>query len=898
MAAVKDGRELLKIIVNETQPVFGFYDIGLSVLDKSGEFYDDWTVLYEEINPSDANAALREAHNYKIPVDTPLFKYGAARVEAEKKPFVDNLTPEFIELAVDFPHLQAQLDFGFKQFLVTTLKFGDKTFGFLNFNSRRENHFDNCDFQLFQAVADLVAVAVANITANKEILEREREKSRLLEITKLIAQIKANDELLRLIVDKIKPLFGFEDCGLFVVSADKETHTDLAAVIPGVSPSEFNKRISAAAVAQDVPHSASIVERMMREIETAGKPVLFDFVDLVEQFPDYPQFVGTNILELGYRDCLATNLVVRGESIGMFCINARAKNFFAPQMFPLFQAVAHSISIAVANILASEEILERAREKSNLLAISREIAKVQTRRQLLDVIFNTVKNIFPYDDAGLFYFCDPDGKPNPNGACHVHLLDDLISSINSELTAKGITGVLCEGTPTIRFCATDHAQIIKLSEIKRRAPGHPHYPLMEKFGIRQMITTGIKSGGETIGMLCFNSFQTNFYHEKNVPLFENIANQISIALANILANDAIKNQLAEIKELKKRLEAENVYLSEEIGKNYNFAEIVGASQPLQQVFAVVEQVASTDATVLIQGETGTGKELIARAVHDRSPRSARPLIKINCAALPRELIESELFGHERGSFTGATERRVGKFELANNSTIFLDEIGELPPEMQVKLLHVLQEREIERVGGKGTIKLDFRVVAATNRNLAQEVQAGRFRADLYYRLCTVELFMPPLRERRADIESLTMYFARKYAAKFSRRIERVSAQMLAELLAYDFPGNVRELEHIVEHAVIFSRDEKLVLPRPLLNNRVNQIADLVAAPETVVNAVNFSSPNNENQTLRVIEREHIAEVLRQTAGRIKGKRGAAEILGLNPATVYFRMKKLGIEKSK
>jgi transcriptional regulator with GAF, ATPase, and Fis domain len=342
--------------------------------------------------------------------------------------------------------------------------------------------------------------------------------------------------------------------------------------------------------------------------------------------------------------------------------------------------------------------------------------------------------------------------------------------------------------------------------------------------------------------------------------------------------------------LKKRLEAENVYLSEEIGKNYNFEEIIGTSPRLRQVFEIIETVAPTDATVLIQGETGTGKELAARAVHNRSTRSTRPLIKINCAALPRELVESELFGHERGSFTGAHERRIGKFELAEQGTIFLDEIGELPLDAQVKLLRVLQEKEIERLGGKGTIKLDLRVVAATNRNLAAEVQQGRFRADLYYRLSTVELFMPPLRERREDIEPLTLYFARKYAAKFSRLIERVSTEMLRELNAYDFPGNIRELEHIVEHAVIFSKNEKLILPRLLIGNaETNQVSSGDESKKIKLSA-------SEPQTLSSIEREHIIEVLRQTSGRIKGKRGAAEILGLNPATVYFRMKKLGIEK--
>jgi hypothetical protein len=277
MAAVKDGRELLKIIVEETQPVFGFYDIGLAVIDKSGDFYVDWAVFYGEINPSAANVAQREARNYKFAADDKLINYALERAATEKKPYIENLTARLIEEFSDFSQLSIEIAHGYRQFLVTALKSGGEALGILTFNSLRENHFERCDFELFQAIADLVAVAVANIRANDEIIEREREKTRLLEITELIAQIKANDDLLRLIVDKIKPLFGFKDCGLFVLSADKQTHTDLAAVLPGVSPSEFNERIAAVKANHNVSHPGSVVESVMRKIETAGKPLFVRF---------------------------------------------------------------------------------------------------------------------------------------------------------------------------------------------------------------------------------------------------------------------------------------------------------------------------------------------------------------------------------------------------------------------------------------------------------------------------------------------------------------------------------------------------------------------------------------------------------------------------------------------
>ena len=700
MAAVKDGRELLKIIIAETQTIFGFYDIGLAVLDKSGKFFTDWSVLYQEISPSELNAAQRELQNFQFPVDEPLMQYAIERVEREKKPFIENMSAEFAVKFADFPHLPLEIEYGYKQYLATTLKFRGETLGVFNFNSLRENHFDNCDFELFQAIADLVAVAVANITAREEIIERERERAILLKITEQAAKVRDFDELFALVSSEIKPLLRFDDFVMTTLPSDGETHR----VIISQSEVEKNERIN----------HETFIENAHRDLSIA----------------DDPWFAG----ELIYH---------------------------------------------------------------------RETPSYHT-----------------------------------------------------------VTGML------------------------EKYPDYFWAKMMRETNLAATITTTLKHRSKIVGGF-FIHYEKELENAENLfPLIQSIANQLSTTVANILANDEIKTQLVKIRELKKRLEAENKYLVEEVRKNYNFEEIIGTSPRLNEVFEVIEQVAPTDATVLIQGETGTGKELAARAVHNRSTRNARPLIKINCAALPRELVESELFGHEKGSFTGAFERRLGKFELADKGTIFLDEIGELPLEIQVKLLRVLQEKEIERLGGKNVIRLDLRVIAATNRNLAAEVQAGRFRADLYYRLCTVELFMPPLRERKEDIEPLTMYFARKYAAKFSRRIERISSEMLAELNAYNFPGNIRELEHIVEHAVIFSKNEKLILPRPLTLNGENK-AEITNKP----------SIEDEPQTLESIEREHIIEILRQTAGRIKGKRGAAEILGLNPATVYFRMKKLGIEKS-
>jgi PAS domain S-box-containing protein len=328
-----------------------------------------------------------------------------------------------------------------------------------------------------------------------------------------------------------------------------------------------------------------------------------------------------------------------------------------------------------------------------------------------------------------------------------------------------------------------------------------------------------------------------------------------------------------------RLQQQNTYLQEEIKSVHNFEEIVGQSQSLLEALGKTRQVASTDATVLIQGETGTGKELIARALHSASLRRERPLIKVNCAALPTGLVESELFGHEKGAFTGALTKRIGRFELAHGGTIFLDEIGELPADIQAKLLRVLQEREFERVGGSVPIKVDVRVITATNRDLLKAVQAKTFREDLYYRLNVFPIRMPPLRERTGDVPLLTHFLIKKFAMRIGKQIDGIGRTTMARLTAYRWPGNVRELENVIERGVIMNEG-------PLLEIEAEMLAEPSAGQAA-------EQPGN----LENLERQHIIQTLRQTGWVIEGPKGAALVLGLHPNTLRSRMKKLGISKS-
>ncbi len=343
-----------------------------------------------------------------------------------------------------------------------------------------------------------------------------------------------------------------------------------------------------------------------------------------------------------------------------------------------------------------------------------------------------------------------------------------------------------------------------------------------------------------------------------------------------VSKDLTETALYETRKLKEQLEAERAYLQEEIKLEYNHENIIGKSDAINYVFYKVEQIAVTDTNVLILGETGTGKELVARAIHHLSLRKDRALVKMNCAALPSNLIESELFGHEKGAFTGAHSRRLGRFEIADGATLFLDEIGELPLELQPKLLQVIQTGEFERLGTSNTIKVDVRIIAATNRNLEEEVRKGRFREDLWYRLNIFPITMPPLRSRMEDIPLLVNFYVQKITRRLGKTIDIIPANVMNALENYLWPGNVRELENVLERAVINSSGPKL----RLVDELKKPLKDL----------------STSQKTLEAVERDHIAKVLKQTHWKIGGKNSAAEILGLNRSTLRARMRKLNIRK--
>lgn len=394
-------------------------------------------------------------------------------------------------------------------------------------------------------------------------------------------------------------------------------------------------------------------------------------------------------------------------------------------------------------------------------------------------------------------------------------------------------------------------------------------------GIKSVLFIPLCVGGRVLGLFSAVSYsRKKTWIDVYIQRFRLLGEIFANALERKRVDQNIQKAFAEIEQLKDRLEAENLYLRDQIDIELKNEEIIGQSAAIKHVLLQVKQVAATVSTVLIQGETGTGKELLARAIHNQSERKGRPMIKLNCAALPASLIEAELFGREKGAYTGASTRQAGRFEAANGSTIFLDEIGELPLELQSKLLRVLQEGQFERLGSHTPVNVDVRVIAATNRDLALEIKGGRFREDLFYRLNVFPISVPPLRERREDIQALVWAMVKEFESVFGKTIERIQKKSMDYLEQYSWPGNIRELRNLIERAMITNNSSTLV----------------VSLPDMAL------TENSQGMSMKEIERMHILAVLERTGWRVRGKNGAAEVLELNPSTLEFRMKKIGIKR--
>ena len=527
----------------------------------------------------------------------------------------------------------------------------------------------------------------------------------------------------------------------------------------------------------------------------------------------------------------------------------------------------------------AEAALRKSEEQNRiLLQINNAIITNLTQQALLHSISEALHPVFPFDRCAITLY-----QPERDSFRFLAVEGELHSDYFQ-------TGLEFSRDETCGSWVFEHLRPLVRRDLEKEQQ-YPNERRLAAEGIRSMCVVPLALQGECIGLLSLVSQQKDRYSDVDAMFLQEVANQVALAIQNMQSFQEIDN-------LKARLEKENVYLQEELRTEHNFEEIVGNSPALRKALHAVDQVAPTDSTVLIYGETGTGKELVARAIHSRSARNGRALVNVNCSAISAGLVESELFGHMKGAFTGALERRIGRFELAHGGTIFLDEIGELSLETQVKLLRVLQEHEFEPVGSSRSLRVDVRVIAATNRNLSEAVQAGRFRSDLFYRLNVFPIELPPLRERRSDIPQLVAFCISRFSKRLGKKIDGVSRESMENLVNYPWPGNIRELQNVIERAVVLSVEPTLRLDRDLMP--VAASTKGMEAPETDApehRQADFESPRLL-LTLDEVDRNHILAALQHTGGVVDGPNGAARILNLHPNTLRHRMDKLGIKGSR
>lgn len=750
----------------------------------------------------------------------------------------------------------------------------DGIFGSLIFYGDKTGVFNEDFLRVIRGVSTHFSIAVSNILSNEELLDRENEKTILLTLSNSLRSCRDKTEFIEILHNSLINLLHFQQFRIYTVDADRlnwscwwkgADHHDRFA-----PDCEFSEE-----------YQWLLVNGVPRNDLDSLNPVIIDLDEIIQGkrvHRDIPFHYNQSSREL-----LSGRLMAGNRTIGVINIFRTEKGNLSDQQLRVFRGICDQVSVGISNLGANDEIMEREREKSILLSLSNDLSRSASKITYADILRRNFTILFSFHDFMISLI-------NEDKKTHSAWLD----SISPEAVAETDYNKVSKDKHTIndgvfnQLLGKDRPVIFDMDELIKSRQIPEYIQLFYQHGCREILVGPLVVDNELIGALTLMLPVKNTLKAQQVRIFHGMCAQMAGSVSNFRSQEIIerasrriKEQFDQISKYKSRLEDENSYLHEQIKLAYNYGEIVGSNPGLQHVFGLVSRVAPSDSTVILLGETGTGKELIARAIHSSSLRRDRLMVKVNCAALPASLIESELFGHERGSFTGAIGRRIGKFEMATRSTLFLDEIGEMAPELQVKLLRALQEKEIERVGGKSVIKVDVRIIAATNRDLLKEVEAGRFRSDLFYRLNVFPICLPPLRERPDDIPGLVSHFISKFSKKTGKKILNVSNSALQEMLGYAWPGNVRELEHLIERSMLMTsgtilRDVFL----PHKSEPVNLITT-VKGPETY----------------EANEKAYILYVLRKTHGRISGPGGAAEIMNVVATTLHSKMKKLGISKN-
>lgn len=710
----------------------------------------------------------------------------------------------------------------------------------------------------------------------EEELQRQNERLELLlNLTNRITSSLDLREVLRAIASNIREVI----------------HADAVAVsLPDVASGKFR------AFAVDFPHGKGVIKEELLVTPSAAakkamdtlKPVVINTRERAELPSDTSDIVAAEEIEAFCN----IPLVNRGRALGILSILRTTNMPFSPEDVDFLTRASGQIAIAVENALAYREISELVEERKRaeqalaiqntrlqlLLELSNRITSNLEFRAVLRSVSVATREIMHANAAGVAFFDEASDK------ARIYAVDFP--------NAKGLVKEEIVVTPGLAFKrAWESSKPVVVNANDPEELGPEIYGLVVAEGLNGHCLIPLVSRGRTVGVLIVASKLRGSFTPDDVDFLSRASGQIAIAVENAKA-------FREISELKDKLAQEKLYLEEEFRSEMGFEQIIGNSSPLKHVLQMVETVAPSDSTVLLLGETGTGKELIARAIHDRSRRKQRTFVKLNCAAIPTGLVESELFGHEKGAFTGAITSKVGRLELADQGTLFLDEVGDIPLEIQPKLLRALQEREFERLGSTHTRKVNVRLVAATNRDLEKMVATKEFRSDLYYRLNVFPIRIPPLRDRREDIPLLVNYFVQKFSEEMQKRIEAVPVAVMKGLTAWDWPGNIRELENFVERAVLLTRGKSL--EAPLAEIRTTKIQEPPPADLHEAKPVAGERTNSRSEKSSVADeyerkqRDEIVRALTSCKGRVGGTDGAAARLGMNRTTLLSRMKKFGI----
>ena len=723
-------------------------------------------------------------------------------------------------------------------------------------------------FRLLQGINDQLSNSVANILANEKLSHNEMQKSMLLSLSKNISTARNPTDLISTVARDLKHILNFYHTIIIIFNEERDHF------YPWVLKSEAKAKDHREY--DSINRLTPIDANIQKAVDSTSRSMLVDLANFPASEP-MPGYYRVNY-ESGINYVMYIRLIVRNELIGFWNLWFVDKPDSSLKYTELVEEIGKIMSATISNISFNDIIKKRDKEKTSLLEFTQAIAGVRDKFELRKIFNQYLKNLCFIDDICLSWFSE-DKKSQvcyfwDDTARHAKEPEFLkLASIDYPVDDRVFKPIITTGLE----------QTFTVSELLKAADGPACIRFLCKQNPGNIVGVPLFRGKDIVGVLFVKEFNVETADQ---PLFRGLCTQLAIAVSNLIANEKVLHQLSEIKMYKERLEEEKIYLKQELETTHNYAEIIGESKEIRNVFHMVSQVASADSTVLILGETGTGKELVARAIHNNSPRKNKLLVKVNCAALPANLIESELFGHEKGSFTGATERRVGKFELANGGSLFLDEVGEMPLELQVKLLRALQEREIERVGGKGPIKVDVRIIAATNRNLEQEILAGNFRSDLYFRLSTFPITLPSLKERRNDIPILAAHFVGRFAKKTGKAIDTISQRAMQELVNYNWPGNVRELEHQIERSVLMTQG--------------STIKTVFLPALGIINNNNAAGATDDAIVIKTIdehERDLIIRTLKYCDGKVSGPNGAAELLGVPSTTLNAKMKRLNIKKN-